>query len=271
MSLNMVTGPTALPLSTAEAKSHLKVDIADDDAGIDDAISTAVDIAEPILNRALVAQQWDLQLDAFPGNGKALRLPSPPVLAVDSITYVDTAGVTQTWATTDYDVDTPSGPRALDARITPAHGKTYPSTRAQMNAVTVRFTAGYAIPFTAANAANLFSPSGYIPAAGKSFMLTNTGGALPSGLLERTRYYVINPTATTIQLSLTSGGAAVDITDGGSGTHFLGAVPRGILNGMLLLIGSLYRTREAENIGNIVNEMPWGVKALWAPYRIMRF
>lgn len=44
-------------------------------------------------------------------------------------------------------------------------------------------------------------------------------GTLPAGLSAGTKYYVINKTTDTFQVSLTVGGAAVDITDAGSGTH----------------------------------------------------
>lgn len=41
---------------------------------------------------------------------------------------------------------------------------------------------------------------------------------MPGGLTRVKPYYIINSTATTFQLSLTSGGSAVDITSGGTGT-----------------------------------------------------
>lgn len=44
-------------------------------------------------------------------------------------------------------------------------------------------------------------------------------GTLPAGLSASTDYYVIDATTNTFQLSATMGGAAVDITDTGSGTH----------------------------------------------------
>lgn len=47
--------------------------------------------------------------------------------------------------------------------------------------------------------------------------LASTTGALPAGLTAGTTYYVINKTADTCQLSLSLGGAAVNITDAGTG------------------------------------------------------
>src|SRR3990167_7420015 len=69
----------------------------------------------------------------------AIELPLPPLRSVTSITYVDQDGTTQTLSSTLYTVDSSSEP----ARITPAYGEVWPSTRDQVNAVTVRFVAGY--------------------------------------------------------------------------------------------------------------------------------
>lgn len=46
-----------------------------------------------------------------------------------------------------------------------------------------------------------------------------TSGTLPAALALATDYYVILATATTLKLSATLGGSAVDITDTGTGTH----------------------------------------------------
>jgi hypothetical protein len=43
------------------------------------------------------------------------------------------------------------------------------------------------------------------------------GGTVPGGLTEGTVVYVINPTTDTFQVSLTSGGSAIDITSAGTG------------------------------------------------------
>jgi len=46
-----------------------------------------------------------------------------------------------------------------------------------------------------------------------------TTGGLPTGLSTATIYYIVNPTTYTFQVSLTSGGAAVNFTTNGTGTH----------------------------------------------------
>ncbi len=54
---------------------------------------------------------------------------------------------------------------------------------------------------------------------GNSVYLLTTGGFSPGGINETTRYFVVNAAADSFKLSLTSGGAAVTITDAGTGTH----------------------------------------------------
>lgn len=54
---------------------------------------------------------------------------------------------------------------------------------------------------------------------GDIVQLTNSGGALPSGFAAATVYYVIDATTTTFRLSLTRGGASVNGTTNGTGTH----------------------------------------------------
>lgn len=51
-------------------------------------------------------------------------------------------------------------------------------------------------------------------------VLLDTTGVLPTGLNAYTLYYVVNKTTDTVQLSATSGGAAITFS-GGSGTHYL--------------------------------------------------
>lgn len=47
-------------------------------------------------------------------------------------------------------------------------------------------------------------------------------------------------------------------------------VPMPIKQAVLLIVGQWYEAREAVNIGNIVNELPNGAKALLAPYKVWR-
>lgn len=142
MALSLYTAPVGEPVSLDEAKQHLRVDTDDENGEIDGCIAAAREYVETFTQRPLLTQTWDLKLDAFPC-GEAIVLPLPPVSAVSSISYIATDGTTTTWSSSLYDTDLPAGPKAQRARITPAYGQSYPSTRDVMNAVTVRFVCGY--------------------------------------------------------------------------------------------------------------------------------
>jgi len=132
VSLQLVTPPVGEPVSLAEAKLHLRVDVDDDDALIGSLISAARQAAET-LNTA----RWKLLLDAFPC--PTVLLAKCPVQSVVSIQYLDMNGMSQMMPVVDYVVDTACEP----ARISPVFGKTWPPTLPQIGAVTVTFDAGY--------------------------------------------------------------------------------------------------------------------------------
>ena len=161
-SLKRASGPSDEPITRAEAKLHLKVDDQTaDDALIDLLVSAAREDAEDFTNRCFCWSTWELRLDEFPTSGlQEILLPRPPLIRVESIRYVDADGVTQTLGSDNYQVDDKSEP----ARVRPAYGLSWPATRAQMNAVTVSYVAGY--PVSEAG-----SPADYaanVPAAAKA-------------------------------------------------------------------------------------------------------
>lgn len=190
MGLKLVTAPEAEPVSLAEAKAHLRVTSADEETLISALIVAAREHCEAWTHRRFVTQTWDLVLDCFPG--WSLEFPNAPLQSVTSVTYVDTAGATQTLDSSEYLVDAQTDP----GRIAPAYGLHWPATRDQMNAVTIRFACGY--------------------------------------------------------------GAAA-------------AVPSAIKAAMLLIVGHLFENREEAVTGTIIAELPFGVPALLAPYRVVRF
>ena len=158
MALSLITAPAVEPITLEDAKEHLRVEHGDEDALIESLIQVARETAETFTRRALITQTWDLVLESpLPScdRWQSIRLLAP-LIAVISITYVDTAGADQTLFDTaavipttpepDYIVDAPAGPQCLPGRIMPAPGITWPSLSSQSNAMTVRFTAGYGDP-----------------------------------------------------------------------------------------------------------------------------
>lgn len=59
---------------------------------------------------------------------------------------------------------------------------------------------------------------------GTALVLTTSGG-LPTGLALATHYYVVEATTDTFKVSLTPGGAIVDISTAGTGTHSFTVLP----------------------------------------------
>ena len=142
--LNLVTEPASEPLDVAATlEDHLLVlDSAAETDNVTTLIKVAREHAEGFLRRALITQTWELLMDRFPVT--EIEIPLSPLQSVAGITYVDTAGATKTWATSNYQVSAPSGPRPRRGRVRPVYGKTFPSdARCEMDGVTVTFVAGY--------------------------------------------------------------------------------------------------------------------------------
>ena len=139
--LTLSSAPATEPVTTAEAKSHARVDSSDDDTLIGGLITAARQWAEWYTQRAFITQTWDLKLDAFPS--EPLELPKAPLVSVSSVTYVDSAGASQTWAADEYVVKVYAGQHAPPGRLWLAYGEAFPITLPVLDAVTIRFVAGY--------------------------------------------------------------------------------------------------------------------------------
>jgi len=103
---------------------------------------SAREYGETFTHRGFITQTWDDKRAGFPCDG-VIWLPKAPLISVTSVTYLDTAGISQTWSNTLYTVDAPSGPKARMGCLVPNYGEVFPSTREIVNAVTIRFVAGY--------------------------------------------------------------------------------------------------------------------------------
>lgn len=282
MPLQLITPPAAEPIFLDFAKLHVRQDDVADDALITAFISAARDFAETKTGRQLVAARWKLILDSFPGPSlvgvpfgdaftlpkHAILLPKSPAVQIVSLQYTAMDGSTQTVPTTDYVADLACEP----ARITPVFGKIWPIPLPQIGSVQVTFDVGYAAPITADAATDRITVNGAwkAQAVNDAVRLSNNGGALPGGLLENTDYFiktVVSPGVYT--LSLTPGGALVDISSAGTGLQFLGVVPKGIVSWMLLRLGSIYANREEVAIMNRgkIEALPY-VDGLLDPYRV---
>jgi uncharacterized phiE125 gp8 family phage protein len=133
-------------VSLAEAKAHLRVTEADDDALIAGYILAARHAAESYIRGALITQTWDYSLDycwpvvSVRGMCKyRIELPLHPIQSVTSVSYVDENGTTQTLSPSLYTVHI----RGPVADIEKAYDASFPSIRSVPEAITVRFVVGY--------------------------------------------------------------------------------------------------------------------------------
>ena len=139
--IEISTAPASEPISTAEAKTHLRETLSDatNDAYIDTLVATARKHVEKVTGQAMITQTIKLYLDRFPASDRPILLPRGPAASITSVQYIDTDGTTQTLSSSNYALDSKSYP----ARLYLAYNETYPSTRPIENAVTITFTAGY--------------------------------------------------------------------------------------------------------------------------------
>lgn len=134
--LTVVTAATEEVVSLDQAKQHLRVDDETDDALIEGLIAAAREYCETATRRQFVSTTYALRMDNLPTE---IVLPKPPLVSVSSITYVDSAGATQTLSSSLYTVNQHREPGV----IVPAYQATWPTVRGHTNDVVIQFVAGY--------------------------------------------------------------------------------------------------------------------------------
>jgi len=144
-SLTRQTGPAVEPVTVAEAKAHLRVDTSEDDAYVQNLVTSAREWCEQYLDRTLVNTQWVMRFDSFPPDGtQDIELPRPPMATAGtttavSLTFTYENGTTATYSTASYRVDRNSTPGAVKT----LYGQTWPPHLMDDNAVSVTWWAGY--------------------------------------------------------------------------------------------------------------------------------
>lgn len=140
MHLSLVEGPATEPLTADEARTRVATLAGLSDEVVEAFISAArasLDGPSGYLQRAIITQTWDMTLSEFPANGH-IEIPLPPLQAIDSVSYVDSAGAASVMDEADYQLILGS-----PSLLVPAYNITWPTLGDVHNAVVVRFTAGY--------------------------------------------------------------------------------------------------------------------------------
>ncbi len=154
----LLTAPTWEPIDLTAARSQCRVyGQTIDDTDLLFWITTAREYVETLTRRAIPQQQWELTTDAFPGRQVddnrpptwrygIFRMPRPPLLSIDSVSYVSTDQQFQPFvyttlsAVTDYQVDLNTEP----GRLAPACYAVWPAANPlAFQAVKIHYTAGW--------------------------------------------------------------------------------------------------------------------------------
>lgn len=142
MNIRVVEAAQLPVVSLDDMKLHLRVDHDDEDSLIDVLTTAAASWVADYVGRSLVETTLEVSLDCYPSD-LSIWLPRPPLIEVESFTYVDSDGVDQVLADDQYVVDVSSD---LAPRVIPTYGISWPVMRYQSAALRVRYTAGYARP-----------------------------------------------------------------------------------------------------------------------------
>lgn len=138
MGLVRTVEPTALAASMQEVLAQTRISDNSEEGYIESLIKRATGFCEAYTDRQFITATWRQSCDRFPADN--FFVPRPRLIAVTSLTYVDTDGATQTLVEgTNYDVDTDSEP----GRVGLSFNASWPGIRDVNNAVKLTFTAGY--------------------------------------------------------------------------------------------------------------------------------
>lgn len=133
----LVTGPTTEPVTLAEARKQLE--LSPSDTAHDDHLALLIQAAreqwEHDTDSACLTQTW--RVNTCEWDAYTIPLPKRPVQSITSITYYDTANVSQTLSTDIYSLDAAS--RAVKLK----YRQVWPAIADRWDAITITYVAGY--------------------------------------------------------------------------------------------------------------------------------
>ena len=132
----VITAATTYPVSTTEAKSHLKVDTSADDTYIESIIKAATQLTEEYTNRFFINTVIDQTCSSF---AELQTLFKSKVNDVQYVKYYDSDNSLQTLTASIYDKMLSYEP----SQIQLADNQNFPSITKRNDAVICRYTVGY--------------------------------------------------------------------------------------------------------------------------------
>jgi len=134
------TPPNKAAVPLRDVKLFMRVDDDDENPLIKSLAMAATDYAERYMRRSLIDQVWTMYLDKFP-ICDYLYLSHGPITSINSITYRDQDGVTQTFDPTKYALDRGN---QVDQRVYLLDGEVWPTDEAiEYDTVAISYNCGY--------------------------------------------------------------------------------------------------------------------------------
>lgn len=134
-----LTQPALEPVTLSDVKAQLNIRDTIQDGIITRRISEAREWAEEFMQRSLLPSDWIVVIDEFQ---QTIELAYPPIISVTTVKYIDVTGTQQTLSASAYSLDSYSEPGWL----VPKHNTDWPDTLDALNAVEIKYSAGYATP-----------------------------------------------------------------------------------------------------------------------------
>lgn len=138
----VITGPQYEPVTLAEARLWCRVD--DDDTSQDAVLMLLIgamrEYAENLTGRSFVQRTLETRMDYWPCDD-VIELPFPPLVSVSYVEYLDGDGATQqlSGSPSAFQVDT----HRVPGRVWPLYGASWPTALSDLDAVRIRYVAGY--------------------------------------------------------------------------------------------------------------------------------
>lgn len=123
-------------ISTANAKTFLKVDTSADDTIINNLVVAATRSAEEYTNRLFITQELEQYAPVWTGVGQLFK---SPVSAVSSITYFDESNASQTLSASVYSLNNVLEPARIELKV----DQEFPNLADRWDAIKVTYSAGY--------------------------------------------------------------------------------------------------------------------------------
>lgn len=108
--IKTIIAPTIRPVSLDEAKAHVKRSDTSEDTILGIYLDAAIEACESVLQTAIMNTQFELRKKSF---STRFNLEKRWVSAINSVKYYDTAGVLQTVASTNYELQDFKTPNEL--------------------------------------------------------------------------------------------------------------------------------------------------------------